>query len=38
MTLQDFVTLIKKIGVAILVALIPFLIFFIGLRIVQHIL
>lgn len=37
MSYQDIIILTKKIIVGIIVAVIPFLIFFIGLRIVQHI-
>jgi hypothetical protein len=37
MTYHDVVILAKKILVGIVVAVIPFLIFFIGLKIVQHI-
>jgi hypothetical protein len=37
MSYKDIVILTKKIIVGIIVAVIPFLIFFIGLRIIQHI-
>jgi len=37
MSYRDIIILTKKIIVGIIVAVIPFLIFFIGLRIVQHI-
>ncbi len=37
MTIRDTGTLIKKIVVGIIIAFIPFLIFFIGLRLVHHI-
>lgn len=36
MSYHDIIILTKKIIVGIVVAVIPFLIFFIGLRIVQH--
>jgi hypothetical protein len=38
MTVQDIVLLIRKIGIGIVIALIPFLLYFAGLRIVQTIL
>jgi len=37
MSYRDIIILTKKIIVGIIVAVIPFLIFYIGLRIVQHI-
>jgi len=37
MSYQDVVLLTKKIVVGVIVAVIPFLILFIGLKIVQHI-
>lgn len=37
MSYHDIIILTKKIIVGIIVAVIPFLIFFVGLRIVQHI-
>ncbi len=37
MTLRDTGTLAGKIGVGIIIAVIPFLIFFIGLRLIHHI-
>jgi len=36
MSYRDIIILTKKIIVGIIVAVIPFLIFFIGLRIIQH--
>jgi hypothetical protein len=35
MRFQDLLTIIKKIGIGILLIVIPFLIYFIGLRIIQ---
>ena len=37
MSYQDIVVLTKKIVVGVIVAVIPFLLLFIGLKIVQHI-
>lgn len=36
MSYRDIIILAKKITVGIIVAVIPFLIFFFGLRIIQH--
>lgn len=38
MTVQDILLLIRKIAIGIVIALIPFLLYFAGLRIVQTIL
>lgn len=38
MTIQDVVLLIRKIGIGIVIALVPFLLYFAGLWIVQTIL
>jgi hypothetical protein len=37
MTFTDIVLLVRKIGIGVAIALIPFLIFFIGLRLIHHI-